>query len=53
MSGVEVALLAELSPGQIYDLYILVRFADHYPKHSLDPAHVTLLEGSRVLQLAY
>lgn len=49
MRGDMVEAGVQLVPGETYDLYILVPFADHYPDHSIDPARITLMEGARVV----
>lgn len=49
MDGDQVAVHDDLLPGETYDLFVVVQFADHYPEEHLDPADIKLLEGPRVV----
>lgn len=49
LDGDQIASDDEMLPGQSYDVFIVVQFADCYPGEHLDPAHIRLLEGPRVI----
>lgn len=49
LDGDQIASEDEMFPGQSYDVFIVVQFADYYPDEHLDPANITLLEGPRVI----
>lgn len=49
LDGNRAASQDDLVPGESYDVFVVVPFADYYTDEYPDPANIKLLEGPRII----